>query len=45
MKRFIIIIFFIYSFLNADCLYNGILYKEGTIIGPYKCIGNAWVKK
>ncbi len=31
------------STAQADCVYNGVIYPEGTIIGPYICIGTQWV--
>ena len=27
----------------ADCTYNGAVYAEGTVIGPYVCSNNEWV--
>jgi hypothetical protein len=27
----------------ADCSYNGGVYPEGTVMGPYVCAGNQWV--
>ncbi|MDD5759247.1 MAG: hypothetical protein PHI06_09210 [Desulfobulbaceae bacterium] len=29
-------------FAVADCEYNGALYPEGTVIGPYTCRGSQW---
>ena len=30
---------------SADCLYNGVRYPEGAVIGPYVCQGGQWVKR
>lgn len=30
---------------SADCLYSGRLYPDGTIIGPYICSGEQWVRQ
>jgi hypothetical protein len=30
---------------NADCLYRGKGYPEGTVIGPYICKDGQWVRK
>ena len=27
----------------ADCTYNGKIYSEGTVIGPYVCRQGKWV--
>jgi len=43
-------LFFFITFLalfgtaNADCTYDGTVYPEGTIIGPYVCSGGKWVR-
>jgi hypothetical protein len=31
--------------LHADCIYNGVAYPEGTVIGPYICKEGKWVVK
>lgn len=28
---------------QADCVYNGASYPEGTILGPYICTNGQWV--
>jgi len=30
---------------SADCTYNGTVYAEGTVIGPYVCSNNQWVQR
>ena len=30
---------------SADCIHNGVVYPEGTIIGDSVCIGGKWVKR
>ena len=40
---FVIIILFGSSAAIADCTYDGVTYKEGTIIGPYICSSGQWV--
>lgn len=30
---------------SADCIYNGSVYPEGTVMGPYVCVNNGWVKR
>ena len=27
----------------ADCIYNGVTYRHGTVLGPYVCSGTQWV--
>lgn len=29
----------------ADCPFEGNIYPEGSVIGPYVCSGGQWVKK
>ena len=45
MKRmmFLIIVLFGSSAAIADCTYDGVTYKEGTIVGPYICSDGQWV--
>ena len=31
--------------LYAECVYNGVVYSEGAIIGPYICKDGQWVKR
>ena len=31
--------------LSAQCVYNGVIYSEGAIIGPYICHNGQWVKR
>jgi hypothetical protein len=31
--------------VSADCIYNGKNYSEGTVMGPYVCRDNQWVRK
>lgn len=31
------------AFANAGCVYNGKVYPEGTVIGPYTCSNGKWV--
>lgn len=44
-------ILFVFLFLllagtaYANCVYNGNVYPEGTVIGPYVCVNNQWIPK
>lgn len=29
----------------ADCVYNGVHYPVGTVLGPYVCSGTQWVSR
>jgi len=31
--------------VNADCIYGGVKYPEGSIIGPFICSGGQWVRR
>lgn len=33
------------NIVYADCSYNGTLYPEGTIIGPYMCSNGQWIRR
>jgi hypothetical protein len=33
------------SIAVADCTYDGVVYPEGTVMGPYVCSGNEWVNR
>ena len=46
-KLKVLIIITIFSFSGmaiADCIYEGAVYTEGTVIGPYVCSNGKWVK-
>lgn len=48
MLRWVLSILFFFVLVesvSADCVYNGKNYPEGTIMGPYVCRDNQWVKK
>jgi hypothetical protein len=29
----------------ANCIYQGVSYPSGAVIGPYVCQGNSWVRR
>ena len=29
----------------GDCIYGGVSYPEGAVIGPYVCSGGQWVRR
>jgi hypothetical protein len=31
--------------VNADCIYDGVSYPEGSVIGPFVCSGGQWVMR
>lgn len=30
---------------QADCIYNGVIYPEGTILGSLVCAGGQWIRR
>ncbi len=46
MTRKIILLLLVFMmsahFAVADCEYNGARYPEGSVIGPYICLGGQW---
>jgi hypothetical protein len=42
---FIFLLFQLAGTASADCIYNGDVYPEGTVIGPYVCAENGWANK
>ena len=30
---------------SADCIYNGVVYPEGTVLGDLICIDGNWVQR
>lgn len=46
LKAIIFVLFLVLSTTAvADCSYNGTVYPEGTVMGPYVCNGNQWVSR
>ena len=46
--KWLLILFLFAAWANsvrADCWYNGRIYPEGTVIGPYVCSGGQWVTR
>lgn len=43
-KIALIVVILLYTELAfADCIYNGVSYPSGTVLGPYVCSGTQWV--
>ena len=42
---FISLLGFSIGLVQANCIYNGIEYPEGTTVGPYECLNDKWVRK
>lgn len=32
------------GFIQADCYYNGKVYPEGSVVGPYTCSNDQWIQ-
>lgn len=42
---FVFLLLLLAGTASADCEYNGVVYPEGTSIGPYVCVNNVWEER
>ena len=48
MKKIVLLISVLLTvggLLYADCEYDGKIYSEGTIRGPYICVDGEWIRR
>ncbi len=48
MKKASVLFFSLFLYCGvsfADCSFDGKTYPEGSVLGPYKCVDDQWVKQ